>query len=233
MPVPKSTFPLAAQPKLGDYFDAWNSSSTGHQRAENRLGGSTGWRQSRTLKLSHQFKSGESGGKRMSDTIGAGSKDWDEKAKAMIPQHVRDRARYNVHDMLVNSQTELGNYGDKRTRMLALSEEEKLMARREEEETLTDVARKSKTKRIFEGLVIYINGSTHPLISDHKLKHLLAENGARVSIHLGRRSVTHVVLGTPIGNGESGAGGGLSGAKMDKEIRRIGGCGIRYVGVEW
>jgi hypothetical protein len=97
----KSTVPLAAKPKYGDYFDAWNSSSTGHQRAENKLGGSTGWRQSRAMKLSHQFKSGGTGGKRISDKVGAGSEDWDENAKAIIHKHVRERAKFNVGDMLM------------------------------------------------------------------------------------------------------------------------------------
>ncbi|KAL2289756.1 hypothetical protein FJTKL_01078 [Diaporthe vaccinii] len=90
----------------------------------------------------------------------------------------------------------------------------------------------STSSKIFDGLVIYVNGSTHPHISDHKLKHLLAQNGARMSIHLGRRQVTHVILGKPSGpNG--GAGGGLAGGKLEKEIRRVGGCGVKYVGVEW
>ena len=91
-----------------------------------------------------------------------------------------------------------------------------------------------KQKQIFQNLTIYINGSTAPLVSDHKLKYLLAEHGARISIGLGRRSVTHVILGTPNGNsGSKGAGGGLAGGKIQKEIRRVGGCGVKYVGVEW
>lgn len=98
MPPPKPT--VAAEPKFGAHFDAWNSSSTGHQRAENRLGGSTGWRQSRATKLSYQFKSGGTGGKRISDQVGAGSEDWDEKAKALIPKDVRERAKASVEDML-------------------------------------------------------------------------------------------------------------------------------------
>jgi len=101
MPSPKSTVPAAAKPNFSDHFDAWNSSSTGHQRAENRLGGSTGWRQSRTMKLSYQFKSGGTGGKRVSDQVGAGSEDWDEKAKALIPKDVRARAELSIEDMLV------------------------------------------------------------------------------------------------------------------------------------
>lgn len=102
MPPPKPDIPVAAQPKYGDFFDAWNSSSTGHQRAENRLGGSTGWRQSRSMKLSHQFKSGGTGGKRISDKVGAGSEDWDENAQMLINKEVRERAKLSVEDMLVN-----------------------------------------------------------------------------------------------------------------------------------
>ena len=57
------------------FFDPFNSSSTGHQRAENRLAGSTGWRQSRSIKLAHQFGdvTGRGGLTHVSDTIGAGS----------------------------------------------------------------------------------------------------------------------------------------------------------------
>lgn len=102
---------------------------------------------------------------------------------------------------------------------------------RPQEEDEEERARPAKRK-IFDSLVIYVNGSTHPIISDHKLKHLLAENGARMSFHLGRRQVTHVILGRPAGVGH-GAGGGLAGGKLEKEIRKVGGCGIKYVGVDW
>jgi hypothetical protein len=68
--------PLAAKPTKS-IFDPFNSSATGHQRAENRLGGSTSWRDSRSLKLRAQFTSGAGGGdKRISDTVGAGSLDF-------------------------------------------------------------------------------------------------------------------------------------------------------------
>ena len=98
MPPPKPGIAAAAKPLFGDHFDAWNSSSTGHQ---NRLGGSIGWRQSRSMKLSHQFKSGGTGGKRISDQVGAGSEDWDEKAKAIIPKGVMERSKMSVEDMLL------------------------------------------------------------------------------------------------------------------------------------
>ncbi|KAK0116726.1 hypothetical protein ONS96_012577 [Cadophora gregata f. sp. sojae] len=226
MPPPKSTIPPAAQPKYSAFFDAWNSSSTGHQRAENTLGHSTGWRQSRNMKLSHQFKSGDSGGKRVSDQVGAGSEHWDDKAKALITKEVRERARCSVADMVT------GKYlCEKGTAML--TNEEKLMAQRKQEDDLKEEEELNRKKGVFDGLVIYVNGSTYPLISDHKLKHVLAENGAKMSLHLGRRQVTHVILGKPSGTSGVGAGGGLSGTKMEKEIRRVGGCGVKYVGVEW
>ncbi len=107
------------------------------------------------------------------------------------------------------------------------------MAQRKKEDDLKEQQKLNRQKGIVDGLVIYINGSTHPLISDHKLKHVISENGGRISIHLSRKKVTHVILGTPSGSQGSGAGGGLAGAKMEKEIRRIGGCGLRYFGVEW
>jgi hypothetical protein len=85
---------------------------------------------------------------------------------------------------------------------------------------------------IFDGVVIYLNGSTHPLISDHRLKHVLGEHGGRMSSHLGRRKVTHVILGRPAGAGY-GSGGGLAGGKLQREIAKTGGAAVKYVGVEW
>jgi hypothetical protein len=85
--------------------------------------------------------------------------------------------------------------------------------------------------RMFDGLCFYVNGSTAPLVSDHKLKHLLATHGAKHSIALGRRTVTHVVLGTVSTRG--GVGGGLAATKIQKEIARTGGKAVKYVTVEW
>ncbi|KAM3072805.1 hypothetical protein ACMFMF_007135 [Clarireedia jacksonii] len=221
MPPPKPQIPPAAQPIFGAHFDAWNSSSSGHQRAENRLGGSTGWRESRAIKLGHQFSSGGTGGKRISDSVGAASEDRDEKAKASMPKDVKARARRSISDLLV------GKPG------LPMSVGEQLMAKRKRENETEEAEKTQKSRGIFDELVVYINGSTYPMVSDHKLKQLLAENGARLSTHLGRRQVTHVILGKPCGRPGSGAGGGLAGGKLEKEIRRIGGCGVKYVGVEW
>jgi hypothetical protein len=114
-----------------------------------------------------------------------------------------------------------------------MTEEETVTAQRKKEDDLKEKEKLNRKKGIFDGLVIYINGSTHPSISDHKLKHLLAENGARLSIHIGRKQVTHVILGKPSGTQGHGAGGGLAGSKIEKEIRRTGGCRVKYVSVEW
>lgn len=86
-------------------------------------------------------------------------------------------------------------------------------------------------KQVFQGLCFYVNGSTAPLISDHKLKHLLSAHGAQHSITLGRRTVTHVVLGTVSTNG--GCGGGLAATKIQKEVARTSGRAVKYITVEW
>ncbi len=86
-------------------------------------------------------------------------------------------------------------------------------------------------KQIFQGLCFYVNGSTAPMVSDHKLKHLLSAHGARHSIALGRRTVTHVILGTVSSNG--GCGGGLAATKLQKEVARTGGKAVKYITVNW
>lgn len=85
--------------------------------------------------------------------------------------------------------------------------------------------------QILTNVTIYINGSTMPAISDHKLKHLISIHGGRMSIALGRRTVTHVIIGRPNSNG--GCGGGLSGSKTHKEVTRMGGVAVKYVTAEW
>lgn len=246
----------AAEPTYGRLFDPWNSSSTGHQRAENRLGASTGWRDSRNRKLMSQYTGGPGGGKRVSDTVGEGSRDWDPQAEALITPEMQSRARRSVLDMLANpgamkrpasssssppfvstsaSVTAATGSHSGRARSLSpkhMTAEERLMARREEEDAAREQAR--QPRRIFDGVVIYLNGSTHPLISDHKLKHVLAENGGSMYSHLGRRKVTHVILGRPAasGYGSGGAGGGLAGGKLQREISKIGGPAVKYVGVQ-
>ncbi|RDW90406.1 uncharacterized protein DSM5745_02181 [Aspergillus mulundensis] len=85
---------------------------------------------------------------------------------------------------------------------------------------------------ILRGAIIYINGQTAPLVSDHKLKSLLVAHGATLSLSLSRR-VTHVIIGKPNSGPGRGAGGGLAAGKIQKEMARGGWKGMKIVGVEW
>ncbi|KAI9738853.1 MAG: hypothetical protein M1834_008360 [Cirrosporium novae-zelandiae] len=101
-------------------------------------------------------------------------------------------------------------------------------------EPINTQTRSTSKKIIFLGLCIYINGSTMPHISDHKLKRLLSENGATLTLSLRRKSVTHVILGMPntktARGGCVGAGGGLAAGKIQKEIQTAGrGGGVRVL----
>ncbi|KAJ6180254.1 hypothetical protein N7519_010715 [Penicillium mononematosum] len=94
------------------------------------------------------------------------------------------------------------------------------------------------TSRIFAGVSIFINGSTLPQISEYKLKHLLASNGAKTSIYMARKTVTHILVGQPntgsgAGTAVSGAGGGLAASKLQQEIARGGWKGVKVVSVDW
>lgn len=255
----------AAQPQFGASFDPWNSSSSGHQRAENRLSASTGWRDSRNAKLHSQFR-GDA--KRVSDAVGAGARDWDPKLQAMVPPELRARARCSVADMLAkpgtmqrslsslssSSSTSLPSTASSSSRIgveiavrashkggqgstTKTTEEGKRPAEYAEKADDDDDKKPSPDRdegpgRLFAGVVIYVNGSTHPQISDHKLKHVLAKHGGRLSSHLGRKQVTHVILGRSIGEG-GGSGGGLAGSKLQREIHKVRGTAVKFVGVEW
>ncbi|KAF4551487.1 Hypothetical protein D9617_13g099870 [Elsinoe fawcettii] len=346
--APPPNFPIAAKPKR-EIFDPWNSSSTGHQRAENRLSGSTSWRDSRSAKLSEQFRSGLTGGKRVADTVGAGSESFVKGERTANGGWkrgvVRDRTTGQISlwesfGIKPEPTTDQDEHDCKRLRRSLSMEsaghdrqckspphmiQEEPASRVEPaaaKETLQppistppsppqqrlhapepptpdfddsllasfspnsshhspeSLRRRSQSRsqpsqshvqpithppdpslipppppadlsaqppQIFANLTIYINGSTYPLISDHKLKHLLSTHGANLSISLGRRTVTHVILGLPTSVSATsfastpnvsgrGAGGALAASKIQKEISRVrsaGGKGVRYVSAEW
>ncbi|KAH0599994.1 hypothetical protein MHUMG1_02785 [Metarhizium humberi] len=135
---PPPSLPKPALPR-NTAFDPWNSSSTGHQRAEQQPG--TAWRASRTGKLNSQFQSGPAGGPRTQDTRGPG---------------VRGAS---VADMLRTPGLMGESLGDRPPRQ-------------------DDDA--AAPRGIFAGCVVYVNGSTYPLVSDHRLKHELCKNGAQI-----------------------------------------------------
>ncbi|KAL9063292.1 MAG: hypothetical protein Q9157_008315, partial [Trypethelium eluteriae] len=104
-----------------------------------------------------------------------------------------------------------------------------------EEDHIPEIGRKPRPPQIFRNLTFYINGSTMPPISDHKLKHLISRHGGNLSVALGRRTVTHVIVGVPCSSKSDvqGSGGGLAASKIQKEITRVGGKGVKFVGVDW
>lgn len=232
MPPPHLPVPKAAKPRHAPSFDPWNSSSTGHQRADTSSG--TGWRESRNKKLQSQFQAGGDGGARLSDTCGAGAEDWDPKLKTLVPKSLKDGQGRSVMDMLTRPgkmQESLARAGSQPPPDSSRSpSEETLMEQRKKEDEEKETQKGQRG--IFDGTVIFVNGSTFPLVSDHKLKQIITENSGQMSLHLGRRRVTHVILAKPSGSG-LGAGGGLAGGKLEKEIKRVSGCGVKFVGVEW
>ncbi|KAF1848559.1 uncharacterized protein K460DRAFT_364558 [Cucurbitaria berberidis CBS 394.84] len=249
-----SLAPAVVAPASRTFFDPWNSSSTGHQRAENRLSGSTSWRDSRNLKLGEQYKGGLTGGrKRVADTVGAGSEDfgedgrkanggWDKGAKGL-----RTGGQKSLAEVWGASKTDRKISNGKHPEVdRGQSEHVPSHSGHIEGHLDYDKADDSNSnphddppcppsalpeKQIFTGLCFYVNGSTAPLVSDHKLKHLLAAHGARHSIALGRRSVTHVILAAA--NARGGIGGGLAASKIQKEIARSAGKAVKFITAEW
>ncbi|KAF2102177.1 hypothetical protein NA57DRAFT_17540, partial [Rhizodiscina lignyota] len=230
----------AAQPTR-TFVDIYNSTSTGHQVADNPLSRSTAWRDSRSRKLSAQFSAGQSGGERLYDTVGAGSENfgndgrkpnggWQKGASGLRAQG--QRSILEAMGAKSSKASVTSTPATKQSNATPL-EAPSIDANLELDASLatSENSQPKKKKQIFDDLCIYINGSTAPLISDHKLKRLLAEHGARMSIALGRRSITHVILGTNCRQG--GVGGGLAGGKIQKEVTRVGGKGIKFVGPEW
>lgn len=196
-------------PRSSARFDPWNSSSTGHQRSDHRPG--TPWRDARARSLNAQFA----------------GRDRDARLPAAP-------ARRSVVEMLARPRLMREEGADRGTDSPeAAPPGTEAPSPEAPPPDRPPHARPTPRKRhIFDGLVVYVNGSTYPLVSDHRLKHLLVEHGATMSLHLARRSVTHVILARPAAASRPG-GGGLAGGKLDREIRRTAGCGVKYVDVEW
>ncbi len=248
---PRETCPVAAALPSRTFFDPWNCSSTGHQRAENCLSGSTSWRVSRSLKLGQQFRGGRDGGKRVADTVRAGSEgfgkdgrkdngSWEKGAKGL-----RTGGQKSLTEVWAASKAVRKQIQEKDLEGIAhVSNSGKIHAPRAPSDVGTDsdthtqsdlslASSKPPEKQIFTGLFFYLNGSSAPLVSDHKLKQLCAAHGASHSISLGRRTVTHVILGRVNAKDSGGAGGGLAATKMQKEITNTGGKAVKFINAEW
>ncbi len=255
MPPHKPSVSKAPEPtKI--FFDPFNSSSTGHQRDANRLSGSTSWRDSRSYKLSHQFRdiSGRGGQIHLPDLVGAGSehfrkdgrkdngcwepgapglreKGWQDIRRLLSGTRKRSNKALGEDDMYVESKR-LKNEtaGEVNTDEGTAPPPAHPGANDQSVEESTPVSQPpsdiAQPPQIFRGLKIYLNGSTAPLISDYRLKQLLAQHGGNSAISLGRRTVTHVIIGDK-------CGGGLASGKIEKEITTVGGKGIKFVTASW
>lgn len=219
-------------------WDPWNSSATGHQRAETQAG--TGWRQSRSRKLNSQFRAGDgSGGERLSDTWGAGARDSSASQDGTGKRSVMDMlTRPGLMRHTLGPSLAKGSEAEDKDRTVGskpcLAAEEARMEQRRLQDEEKEAAARDHPRKLFDGVTVYVNGSTFPLVSDHRLKQLITENGGNMSLHLERRKVTHVIVGRPNGSRRGdGTGGGLAAGKLEREIRRVGGCGVKFVGVEW
>lgn len=257
-PVPKAPQPTKV------FFDPYNSSSTGHQRAENRLSGSTSWRDSRSYKLKHQFSdvSGRGGQSHLSDLVGAGSEnfgkdgrkengDWEKGAPGL-----RENGWQDIRDLMAGGKKRKSpSFVDIPTGKRQKSEgtslppdDDDTQSNSDTQDTLPFPSAQQPALRstdstqaisedpelssatppppVFRGLTIYLNGSTAPLISDHHLKQLFFQHGGAASLALGRRTVTHVIIGED-------CGGGLAGTKIQKEVANVRGKGIKFVTAQW
>lgn len=237
-------------------FDPWNSASTGHQRAENPYSNTTAWRQTRAAKLAIQFASASgdctapspngisTGGE------GGGGGEWKWLSEAEARRHqlgCRDiRTMMGMSKPTKRSRADGDDDAGKKGKILCQTQtqtrETKIYTQPETEtKTKTDPTPTptpeneddGRKKKILAGTIIYINGSTMPHISDHRLKSLLVAHGAEVAISLARGSVTHVIVGKPNAGPGAGAGGGLAAGKLQNEIARAGCRGVKVVGVEW
>ena len=260
-------------------FDPWNSSATGHQRADGpSLSHTTAWRNTRTDKLARQFAFGDC---RVDNNKGSGTAEWtwirdedaaDADTAANASAGAGAGAKHGYQDirdfMAVTKKRKISSddRGVHKVKRIPAStatatststsapepEPEPVPvpvpvpkpARKPEHEPAHEPVHEHQpaqqqqqqqqqhTAQTLAGTTIYINGSTMPPISDHKLKHLLVAHGAKLSLALARNSVTHVIIGRPATAGK-GAGGGLAATKLQKEIDKCGRGNIKVVGVEW
>ncbi|OAP56619.1 hypothetical protein AYL99_08731 [Fonsecaea erecta] len=243
--------PPAPQPTRV-FFDPFNSSSTGHQRAENRLSGSTSWRDSRTYKLAHQFKdtTGRGGHQHLADLVGAGSENFGQdgrKANGDCQETAQDKGWQDIRDLMGGTKKRpsgiilIEDTGSACKRPKTSHDGPQLrhkdntdsshLGQRQQDGLDTNTLQSQsqpQPPQIFRNLTIYLNGSSFPVISDHKLKHVFAQHGGNTSISLGRRTVTHVILGNT-----AAGGGGLASGKIQKEVHLVHGKGVKYVTAQW
>jgi hypothetical protein len=248
-------------------FDPWNVNSAGHQRAENAISGTIAWRESRENKLYNQFQAGRSGGRRVADLVGAGATgrgkigDW---IKGLKQDPKQDPKQPTIKECLAVARQRRSQRILQRQALLCTKSSSPVKpppASSPENHGPNSQPSAPLKSTIFANTVIYINGSTAPLISEHALRQLIVQHGGRTSIALLRKSVTHVVL-TPKASAlattpdappstlaaeirgldritalrQVSAGGGLAAVKMAREVSLSGtsrGEKVIYVSPAW
>ncbi|KAF2402406.1 hypothetical protein EJ06DRAFT_528517 [Trichodelitschia bisporula] len=211
-PVPSNT-----------YFDAYNSSSTGHQLGDG--GSGTAWRAVRTQQINLQFGGVTKGAKGKQRTL------WE--VGGVQKRSTADTAEPTAVTELSEPDRETPRPRPHLPPSDKLPPSDELPVSGQlppSGQPAPSAQPPPPPKPLFRHVVFYINGSTAPLVSDHKLKQLIASHGGRVALGISK-SVTHVVLGTNSAAG--GVGGGLAAGKKQREIMRCRGAGKRFVGVEW
>ena len=241
-PPPKKTTPT---PQNHISFDPWNSSATGHQRADSSTSG-TAWRRTREEKLARQFNS-VSGD--CTDSLGDVTSLRKEEKGEWVWAHtnreeLRDPGQRDIRSMMCvgkrpRDMSDSGKDGESSQRKLKVSKVAGLGVNASisslDELCSSPLSLSSEFKdvpQVFKGVTVYINSTYHPRVSDHYLKRLLTIHGATISLSLSRK-VSHVIVGRPNVGPGMGSGGGLAASKLQKEILRGGWKGIKVVFVEW
>ncbi|QKX59039.1 uncharacterized protein TRUGW13939_06169 [Talaromyces rugulosus] len=239
MPAPSRQNTKPPLPRNHLIFDPWNTGSVGHECAHYSHARQTAaHRDMRTIQLGRQFR-----GQQSSMQIPKNPQEGKDKKKK---EQMRNKG--DIREYMGGQSKSIIDYPNSKTEILGEKHDNIPFSTTTPETTTPNIDIKPEnknSKKIFHSLTFFINGSTFPLISDHKLRHIVAENGGALSLNLARRSVTHVINAAPsaalssAGASSSGArytgGGGLSAAKMQKEIKTTAGKGkgVKFVGVDW
>lgn len=218
-------------------YDPWNTGAHGHERPEHiRVTKPKARRNERTTRLRRQYR----GLDPLPDsTIAAYEQQQQTRNTGDIREYMCGQRKLSSSSANAKAQHQpalfLSGPPTKKTDDDAATPDEKLPI------TSTSTSTTATKPKIFTGINVYINGSTGPGISDLRLRKLVAEHGGGVSNGLARCSVTHVVIPSscsslPTASTASAGGGGLSAAKLQKEIVNKtgrGGKSIKFVNSNW
>ncbi|GES66165.1 BRCA1 C Terminus (BRCT)-domain-containing protein [Aspergillus terreus] len=202
-------------------FDPWNSASSGHQHARSPGTNNPHWQHVREQRLADQFRPHTKASSREQ-----GEWVWTHEDQPRIPgqRDIRSMFKVNKGESTL-PQTDSKPTPEPRPQLQSQTPSLKPSKRPEP-------VSQAQAKQIFQGTTVYLNAPSHPLLSDHKLKHLLVTHGAAISLALTRR-VTHVLVGKPNAGAGKGCGGGLAAGKLQREIARAGSRAVKVVFVDW